>query len=108
MVLFRQRRAFACVFGLVIAAAILYLFAGARYRADMKILVRPGRADAPVSAQENAPIDLTRLEISEEELNSEVELRHQSTSSPPTRRVCHPRSRLRWRLHRCKFHLKRK
>ncbi len=56
------------------AAAILYLFAGARYRADMKILVRPGRADAPVSAQENAPLDLTRLEITEEELNSEVEL----------------------------------
>jgi len=56
------------------AAAILYLLAGARYRADMKILVRPGRADAPVSAQENAPLDLTRLEITEEELNSEVEL----------------------------------
>jgi len=56
------------------AAAILYLLAGARYRADMKILVRPGRADAPVSAQENAPLDLTRQEITEEELNSEVEL----------------------------------
>jgi len=40
----------------------------------MKILVRPGRADAPVSAQENAPLDLTRLAIAEEELNSEVEL----------------------------------
>jgi len=74
MVLFRQGRAFALAFGLVIAAAILYLFTGARYRADMKILVRPGRADAPVSAQENAPLDLTRLEITEEELNSEVEL----------------------------------
>ena len=40
----------------------------------MKILVRPGRADAPVSAQENAPLDLTHLAITEEELNSEVEL----------------------------------
>lgn len=74
MVLFRQRRVFVCVSGLVLAAAILYLFVGARYRADMKILVRPGRADAPVSAQENAPLDLTRLAIAEEELNSEVEL----------------------------------
>jgi len=74
MVLFRQRRVFVCVSGLVLAAAILYLFVGARYRADMKILVRPGRADAPVSAQENAPLDLTRLVIAEEELNSEVEL----------------------------------
>jgi uncharacterized protein involved in exopolysaccharide biosynthesis len=74
MVLFRQRRVFVCVSGLVLAAAIFYLFVGARYRADMKILVRPGRADAPVSAQENAPLDLTRLAIAEEELNSEVEL----------------------------------
>jgi uncharacterized protein involved in exopolysaccharide biosynthesis len=74
MVLFRQRRAFVCVSSLVMAAAVLYLFIGSRYRADMKILVRPGRADAPVSAQENAPLDLTRLEIPEEELNSEVEL----------------------------------
>ena len=74
MVLFRQRGVFVCVSGLVLTAAILYLFVGARYRADMKILVRPGRADAPVSAQENAPLDLTRLAIAEEELNSEVEL----------------------------------
>jgi len=74
MVLFRQRRVFVCVSVLVLAAAVLYLFLGARYRAEMKILVRPGRADAPVSAQENAPLDLTRLTIAEEELNSEVEL----------------------------------
>jgi len=74
MVLFRQRRVFVRVSGLVLAAAIFYLFTGARYRADMKILVRPGRADAPVSAQENAPLDLTHLAIAEEDLNSEVEL----------------------------------
>jgi len=74
MVLFRQRRVFVGVSGLVLAASLLYLFVGSRYRADMKILVRPGRADAPVSAQENAPLDLTRLDITEEELNSEVEL----------------------------------
>lgn len=40
----------------------------------MKILVRPGRADAPVSAEQNAPLDLTRIGVTEEELNSEVEL----------------------------------
>jgi uncharacterized protein involved in exopolysaccharide biosynthesis len=40
----------------------------------MKILVRRGRADAPVSAGENAPLDLTRIAMTEEELNSEVEL----------------------------------
>jgi uncharacterized protein involved in exopolysaccharide biosynthesis len=74
MVLFRQRRVFVCVSVAVLGAVILYLVAGARYRADMKLLVRRGRADAPVSAQENAPIDLTRMEVTEEDLNSEVEL----------------------------------
>jgi uncharacterized protein involved in exopolysaccharide biosynthesis len=73
-VLFRQRRVFACVAVLVFAAALFYGICGARFQAHMKILVRPGRADAPVSAQENAPLDLTHLAISEEELNSEVEL----------------------------------
>ncbi|HTW60043.1 MAG TPA: hypothetical protein VMD99_18105 [Terriglobales bacterium] len=74
MVVFRQRRVFLSAAGLVLVAAVLYAAAGARYRADMKILVRPGREDAPVSAEENAPIDLTRLAITEEDLNSEVEL----------------------------------
>jgi uncharacterized protein involved in exopolysaccharide biosynthesis len=74
MVLFRQRRVFLWVAALVFGAAIFYAVAGERYQAHMKILVRPGRADAPVSAQENAPLDLTRLAITEEDLNSEVEL----------------------------------
>ncbi len=74
MVLFRQRRAFAWAAALVLAAAILYAFLGASYQANMKVLVRRGRADAPVSAGENAPLDMTRIAITEEELNSEVEL----------------------------------
>jgi uncharacterized protein involved in exopolysaccharide biosynthesis len=74
MVLFRRRKVFVWMAGLVMALTVLYAVAGARYRAEMKILVRPGRADAPLSAQENAPIDLTRLAATEEDLNSEVEL----------------------------------
>lgn len=74
MVLFRQRRVFVCVSGLVLAAAVLYAFFGTKYEANLKVLVRRGRADAPVSAQDNAPLDVTRIEITEEELNSEVEL----------------------------------
>jgi uncharacterized protein involved in exopolysaccharide biosynthesis len=74
MVLFRQRKVFVWVAAAVMTAAIVYLIAGARYRAELKLLVRPGRADAPASAQSNAPLDLTRLAITEEELNSEVEL----------------------------------
>jgi len=73
-VLFRRRRVFVCVAVVVLAGAAVYSFAGARYEAQMKILVRRGRADAPVSAGENAPLDLTRIAMTEEELNSEVEL----------------------------------
>ncbi len=74
MVLFRQRRVFAGVFGMVLAAAICFAAFGTSYQARMKVMVRRGRADAPVSAGENAPLDLTRVAITEEELNSEVEL----------------------------------
>ena len=74
MVLFRQRNVFLSISALVLASALFYLLGGNRYVAHMKVLVRPGRADAPVSAQQNAPLDLTRLGITDEELNSEVEL----------------------------------
>lgn len=74
MVLFRQRRVFVWVSAVVFAAAVLYAITGTKYQANMKILVRRGRADAPVSAGENAPLDLTRMAVTEEELNSEVEL----------------------------------
>ena len=74
MVLFRRKRILVGVAGFVFVAAILYALFGAKYEANMQILVRRGRADAPVSAGENAPLDLTRVAITEEELNSEVEL----------------------------------
>ena len=74
MVLFRRRRVFVWVAGLVFGIAVLYAVVGTKYQANMKVLVRKGRADAPVSAGENAPLDLTRTAITEEELNSEVEL----------------------------------
>jgi uncharacterized protein involved in exopolysaccharide biosynthesis len=74
MVLFRQRRSFIGVAGLVFILAVVYAFAGATYRAEIRVLVRRGRADPPVAAQENAPPDFSRVEVTEEELNSEVEL----------------------------------
>jgi len=74
MVLFGRRRVFVCVSGLVLAAALLYAVTGTKYQANMKVLVRRGRADAPLTAAVNAPLDLTRMEITEEDLNSEVEL----------------------------------
>jgi uncharacterized protein involved in exopolysaccharide biosynthesis len=74
MVLFRQRRVFVGVSAVLLAAAICFALFGSSYRAEMKVIVRRGRADAPVSAGENAPLDLTRMGVTEEELNSEVEL----------------------------------
>jgi uncharacterized protein involved in exopolysaccharide biosynthesis len=74
MLLFRRRKVFVWVSGVVFAAAVLYALFGTKYEANMKVLVRRGRADAPVSAGENAPFDLTRTATTEEDLNSEVEL----------------------------------
>jgi len=73
-VLFRQRKLFLGVAGLVFVLAVVYAFAGASYRAHVRVLVRRGRADPPVTAQPNAPPDFSRVEVTEEELNSEVEL----------------------------------
>ena len=73
-VLFRQGTFFVCVWGLVFGLAIVYAFTGATYRAHARVLVRRGRADPPVTAQQNAPPDFSRVEVNEEELNSEVEL----------------------------------
>jgi uncharacterized protein involved in exopolysaccharide biosynthesis len=74
MVVFRQRRVFLCVSALVLGIALLYTFMGARYQAHLKIMVRQGRADVVATAGENAPIDIARMAITEEDLNSEVEL----------------------------------
>ena len=74
IVLFRQRKVFVGISGLVLVLAVVYAFAGTTYRAHVRVLVRRGRADPPVTAQPNAPPDFSRVEVTEEELNSEVEL----------------------------------
>jgi uncharacterized protein involved in exopolysaccharide biosynthesis len=74
MILFRQRRFFVGVSGLVFVLAVVYAFAGATYRAQVRVLLRRGRSDPPMAAQENAPPDFSRVAVTEEELNSEVEL----------------------------------
>ena len=74
IILFRQRTIFLGVAGGILILALLYAFAGATYRSQVRVLVRRGRADPPVTAQPNAPPDFSRVEVTEEELNSEVEL----------------------------------
>ncbi len=74
MILFRQRKVFFCVAGIIFGAAVAYSILGSRFEAHMQVLVRHGRSDPPATAQENAPVDLSRVVVTEEELNSEVEL----------------------------------
>ena len=74
MVLFRQGKVFLFVSGLIFLLAVAYALAGTSYRANLRILVRRGRSDPPATAQPNAPPDFSRVEVTEEELNSEVEL----------------------------------
>lgn len=61
-------------FGIVLLGTLLLLFFSARYESHFKVLLRRGRFDPVVSAQPSSVMDFTRPEITEEELNSEVEL----------------------------------
>ena len=53
---------------------MLFVVLSARYESHFKVLLRRGRFDPMVSSQPVSPMDFTRPDITEEELNSEVEL----------------------------------
>jgi uncharacterized protein involved in exopolysaccharide biosynthesis len=72
-ILFRQSRFIAATFTLVFLSTLLYALLSPRYEGHFKVLLRRGRVDPVVSTQPAGP-DFTRPAISEEELNSEVEL----------------------------------
>jgi uncharacterized protein involved in exopolysaccharide biosynthesis len=72
--LFRRPRLVAASFGFVLLAATLFLVFSERYESHFKVLLRRGRFDPVVSSQPASAMDFTRPEITEEELNSEVEL----------------------------------
>jgi uncharacterized protein involved in exopolysaccharide biosynthesis len=73
-ILFRQSRFVVACFTLVFLATLLYALVSPRYEAHLKVLLRRGRSDPVVSAQPASLADFTHAAISEEELNSEVEL----------------------------------
>ncbi len=73
-VLFRQRQPAIWTFLALVALASIYAFWAPTYQSHMKLLLRRGRVDPVVSPERNSPIEFTRPEISEEEVNSEVEL----------------------------------
>ena len=74
-VLFRQRWLLAASFVCILLLAIVLSGVLApTYEAEMKILVRHGRVDPVVTSQSNNPPQIMQEEITESELNSEVEL----------------------------------
>jgi len=72
--LFRRPRLVAASFGFVLLATMLFVVLSARYESHFKVLLRRGRFDPIVSSQPASAMDFTRPDITEEELNSEVEL----------------------------------
>src|SRR5712692_11024702 len=73
-ILFRQSKFVVGSFTVVFLATLLYALVSPRYEAHLKVLLRRGRSDPVVSSQPASLADFTRPAISEEELNSEVEL----------------------------------
>ena len=74
-VLFRQWRLLLASFVVIlIAAAVVSGVLTPTYKAEMKILVRRGRVDPVVTSQPERDAQVVREEITESELNSEVEL----------------------------------
>jgi len=73
-VLFRHQRLLLISFVAILVAVLLSGVLSSRYKAEMKFLVRRERVDPVVTSQPNAPPQMVQEEISESELNSEVEL----------------------------------
>ncbi|MGA9640238.1 MAG: hypothetical protein WBQ72_02485 [Terriglobales bacterium] len=72
--LFRRPRLMVGSFALVVLAVMAFGLLSPRYESHFKVLLRRGRFDPVVSAAPPSGMDVTRPEITEEELNSEVEL----------------------------------
>jgi uncharacterized protein involved in exopolysaccharide biosynthesis len=71
---FRHKRiAMLCFFGFLLGSVLAAVFQPAQYRATTKFLVDRERQDPVVSPEQNAPV-VMRNEVTEEELNSEIEL----------------------------------
>jgi succinoglycan biosynthesis transport protein ExoP len=74
-VVFRQRRLALISFVGVFLAVVLYGLIAPSYQSEMKVLVRRGRVD-PVVSSTPSQAEFEREGVTEEELNSEVDLLH--------------------------------
>jgi uncharacterized protein involved in exopolysaccharide biosynthesis len=72
--LFRRPRLVSSSFIVLLLGSILIVFFSARYESHFKVLLRRGRLDPMASSLPSSVMDFTHPEITEEELNSEVEL----------------------------------
>jgi uncharacterized protein involved in exopolysaccharide biosynthesis len=72
--LFRQRRVLLAAFLLVLVAATLSGIWVPKYESQMKILVRRQRTDVSVTSSANEPAQQFNEQVSEQDLNSEIEL----------------------------------
>jgi uncharacterized protein involved in exopolysaccharide biosynthesis len=72
--LFRRPRLIGACFALLLLSATIYVFFSARYESHFLVLLRRERYDPVVSSQPASPMEFTRPDVTEEELNSEVEL----------------------------------
>ena len=73
-VLFRHKLAMLAAFAVIVTAVAVSGVWVPKYEAQMKILVLRQRSDAIVTSSANAPVQYSGDQISEEDLNSEVEL----------------------------------
>jgi uncharacterized protein involved in exopolysaccharide biosynthesis len=73
-VLFRQKRLLFASFLVLLVLVVLWGALKPTYKAEMKILVRRERVDPVVTSQLNVSTQVVQQEITESELNSEVEL----------------------------------
>jgi len=74
-VVFRQRRLALVSFIAIFFSVVLYGVVAPPYQSEMKVLVRRGRVD-PVVTSTPSQAEFERESVTEEELNSEVELLH--------------------------------
>ncbi len=73
-VLFRHAKLVLGTFLTLLAIVMIYAWTAPRFQAHMKVLLRRGRLDPLVTAEPNTTLAMARRDITEEEVNSEVEL----------------------------------
>ncbi|PYV47853.1 MAG: hypothetical protein DMG94_04840 [Acidobacteria bacterium] len=75
-IVFRHKRLLMTTLLVTFSAGVLYALLAPSYKAEMKILVRRGRIDPALTPTQTASPAFEHDDISEEEMNSELEMLH--------------------------------